>query len=462
MTNSDYQKVFEAQKRCAQKLRSEPYKARIGRLKAIERWIFSNRSKIQEAVFADFQKSAAEADLSEIYPVVSEIRKMKRSLRHWVRPQKVSNNLPYWGTKSEIQYEPKGVTLIIAPWNYPFLLAVGPLLSAISAGNTVFLKPSEFTSHTSQLIEDMIKELFAEDMIYVVQGDFKVSGQLLELPFDHIFFTGSPRVGKIVMQAAAQNLTSVTLELGGKSPAIVDESADIDDAAQKIAWGKWLNAGQTCVAPDYILVHESKRDELVGKLIEYVGDLYGDIAKYTGIINQQHLERLTAAIEASVVAGSTVVHGGMVVAEGKLSPTILIDVPDSSSLLQDEIFGPVLPIRTFVDMQDAVDYVNDKPKPLALYYFSRKEKSINNVKKAVSAGTMCINDCVVQFVHPELPIGGVNNSGIGKGHGYFGFLAFSNEKAVVKQRVGMTMSKTLYPPLNPFKKLTLELLLKYF
>lgn len=452
---------FENQKQRSMQLRSEHVTHRLQRLKKVEKWIHKHRLDIQEALFQDFKKSPEEVDITEIYPVLSELRKVRRELRHWARPKKIANPMTYWGTQSEVYYEPKGTTLIISPWNYPFQLSLGPLVSAIAAGNTMTLKPSEYTPHTSKLLCVMAEELFEDNVLSVVEGDYKVSGRLLELPFDHIFFTGSPKVGKIVMAAAAKNLTSVTLELGGKSPAIVDETAQVADAASKIAWGKWLNAGQTCVAPDYVLCHESKMDEFVKSLKASTTKLYGNQEKFTGIVSDQHLSRLTKAINTDLNNGAELLFGNEVT-EGKLHPTALGNLPQGSLFLEEEVFGPVMPIISYQSFDEVIKLINDRPKPLAMYHFSKSSQAMKKVKQRVSSGTMCFNDCVIQFVHPSLPIGGVNNSGIGKAHGYAGFVAFSNEKAVVKQRRGLTMAKTLYPPFGAFKKLTLELMLKYF
>ena len=456
-----FKQLFEKQRLKSLELRKKPYSNRIQQLTLLEKWIFSNRRAIQEAIFKDFGKSAEEVDITEIYPVLSELRKIKRNLKYWVRPQQVANPMTYWGTQSQIYYEPKGTSLIIAPWNYPFQLSIGPVLSSIAAGNTIFLKPSEFTLHTSALLSRMAAEVFQPEYFTVVEGDYKISGQLLELPFDHIFFTGSPKVGKIVMEAASKNLTSVTLELGGKSPAIVDETASISDTAEKLAWGKWLNAGQTCVAPDYVYCHASVYDKLLQQLEVQVEKIYGNRSKYTAIVSDRHLSRLTAALQADIDLGAKVIFGNTV-ADGKLSPTVITQLPESSLFLEEEIFGPILPVLKYEDLGNVIAAINNQPKPLAFYHFSGSKRKMKQTEQAVSSGTMCFNDCVIQFVHPELPIGGVNNSGIGKAHGYHGFIAFSNEKAIVRQRKGFTMAKTLYPPFDFIKKITLELLLKYF
>jgi aldehyde dehydrogenase (NAD+) len=454
--------VFGKQQSYSLILRTENYRFRLNQLKKLEKWIFDHRTDIQQAIYADFKKPSEEVDIAEIYPVISEIRKTRKKLKYWVRPTRVGSPITYFGTRGEVYYEPKGVSLIISPWNYPFQLAIGPLISAIAAGNTAIIKPSELTPHTSDLIKEMVSELYADSYIAVITGGVEVSTQLLALPFDHIFFTGSPRVGKIVMEAAAKNLTSVTLELGGKSPAIIDENADIKDAAGKIAWGKWLNAGQTCIAPDYLLVHEKVAKEFANHLQEQVKHLYGDFSKYSWIVTDQHTDRLIKAVKEAVSQGAQLVFGDGLVTDRKMEPVLLSDVPDNTVLMDEEIFGPVLPMKTYTDIKDAIDYINSKPKPLALYQFSKEKRKVNQVKESCTAGMMCVNDSIIQIAHPNLPIGGIGNSGMGKAHGIYGFREFSNEKAVLYQRRGMTIAKTVYPPFNRLKKLNLDILVKYF
>lgn len=444
-------------------LRKEGVRERKRRLRDLEKWILDNRDNIHKAVFADFRKSSNETDISEIFPVLTEIRDALKNLDDWSAAKKVSPSLPYLGTSARVVYEPKGLCLIISPWNYPFNLTVGPVVSALAAGNTLAIKPSEFTPHTSQLIQEMCEQLFGGRLVKVYQGNYQISQELLEYPFDHIFFTGSPRVGKIVMEAAARHLTSVTLELGGKSPTIIDDTADVKDAAEKIAWGKWLNAGQTCVAPDYVFVHERIKDSFVAELKNMAKKLYGQSKNYTGIISENHRERLNSLLQNAID------HGGKIefsieheVEENRLGPVVLSEIEEKADIMEEEIFGPILPVMTYRDLDAVIDYVNQRPKPLALYFFSSSRSAIRRITEETTAGSMCVNDCVLQFSHPELPFGGVNNSGIGKAHGHYGFLAFSNEKSVLHQRKGMTMAKTLYPPYGGLKKITLNFLLKYF
>ena len=408
-------------------------------------------------------KTTKEADLTEIFVVLSEIRQARKNLKSWMIPKKVNTSITYLGSKAEVVYEPKGACLIISPWNYPFQLATGPLISAIAAGNTAIIKPSEFSESTSALILRMCSEVFDHSEVAVVLGAVEESQELLTLPFDHIFFTGSPQVGKIVMAAAAKNLTSITLELGGKSPTIVDATANIKDAAKKITWGKWQNAGQVCIAPDYILVHESKKQALIEELVVQSSKIYADRQTYGGIINRHHHNRINDLMADAIENGAKLEFGGKSDRENlRFTPTLSTETAKNARVWQEEIFGPILPLDTFNDLDDVIAFINKKPKPLALYVFSRSRSNIRKVKKGTSSGMMTINDTVLQFAHPYLPIGGVNNSGIGKAHGHAGFIAFSNEKALVKQRVGLTMAKTVYPPYSAVKNFMINLMVKYF
>lgn len=444
-------------------LRRAPVSERVQKLKAMQQWILSHMQEIAQGAYADLRKPEFEAKLSEIYPVLSEIRHTLRHLKQWTSARPVATSPTFLGTSAYVQPEPKGVCLIISPWNYPFNLSVGPLVSAVAAGNTVILKPSEYTTHTNAVIRKLVTELFSPEEVAMVEGDAEAAQQLLSLPFDHIFFTGSPAVGKVVMEAAARHLTSVTLELGGKSPTIVDETANIRDAAEKITWGKWLNAGQTCVAPDYLLVHHSIKDALIAELKQAAERLYGSDDAYTSIINQRHFERLNAGIADALNRDARVEFGGKTEPERcRIYPMVISELTADARLLQEEIFGPVLPVVTFHELREAIDWVNAREKPLAMYFFSSSKERQARVLKATSAGALLFNDCVIQFGHPHLPFGGVNHSGIGKAHGHEGFLAFSNQKAVIRQRRGFTMAKSIYPPYNGLKRWVLEMMLRYF
>ncbi|MEO0554700.1 MAG: aldehyde dehydrogenase family protein [Bacteroidota bacterium] len=462
--------IFDRQKKNSLILRGESLSNRIKRLRSLKKWIDSNDKMIQKGIYDDFKKPAGAVDVSEIYPVLTELKDAIANLKRWVKDTKVDTSVAYLGTAASVKYEPKGVCLIISPWNFPFLLTVGPLISALTAGNTVIIKPSEMTPHTSEIIDKMIGDLYKEDHVAVFKGDAAMSQMLLKLPFDHIFFTGSPQVGKVIMRAAAEHLTSVTLELGGKSPTVVDETANIRDAAQKIAWGKFINNGQTCVAPDYILVHESIQDQFLSELRQYVSRLFDagnqgfkQSEDYARVVNQKHLIRLLELVDDAVSLGAKLAIPKEVDEEDcYLSPVILTQVSFSARVMQEEVFGPVLPVLTFSSLDEVITQVNEQPKPLAFYYFGRSRKTCKKLLSQTSSGTFCINDCVLQFGHPHLPFGGVNNSGIGKSHGKYGFLAFSNEKAVLRQRVGLTTTKLVYPPYGKRTQLIGTLLKKYF
>ncbi|MEQ9466961.1 MAG: aldehyde dehydrogenase family protein [Ekhidna sp.] len=462
-TKSNIRELFEGVKSHSIKLRTSTTSQRRATLKRMEDWIMSHRGEIHEAVHKDLQKPFQETDLTEVFVVLSEIRKARKNLKIWMSPKPAATSITYLGTKAETYYEPKGACLIIAPWNYPFQLAIAPLVSTLAAGNTAIIKPSEYSEHTSDLIQRMCLDLFKPEEVSVVLGAVEESQELLALPFDHIFFTGSPQVGKIVMAAAAKHLASVTLELGGKSPTIVDKSANIKDAAQKIAWGKWQNAGQVCIAPDYLYVHEDVKDKLVEELVLQSNKLYGTKETYGGIISRHHHNRINDLMADAIDKGADIEFGGKSDRDNlRFTPTLLSNVSKNSRVLEEEIFGPILPMMPYQNIEEVIDFINQKPKPLALYLFSSKNSIINKVKKETSAGMMTINDVVLQFAHPNLPIGGVNNSGIGKAHGHTGFIAFSNEKAIVKQRRGLTMAKTVYPPYSAFKKFMIDFMVKYF
>jgi len=463
-------RIFRLQQKRSKALRQEAISVRKDRLKRLSDWLFANRERVKQAVHRDFKKPLLEVDTTEIYPIIAEIRHVVSHLDEWAKPTKIDATLSYLGTRSEIRYEPKGVCLIIAPWNFPFNLCIGPLISCLAAGNAVILKPSELTPSTSKLVREMIPEIFNEDEVAVIEGGIEVAKHIISLPFDHIFFTGSPAVGKIVMKAAAENLTSVTLELGGKSPAIIDATANIKDAAKRIAFGKFMNNGQTCIAPDYVLVEEKIRDNFLKELIREVKTLFGEngsitesSASYARIVNAKNFQRINHLVQDAVQRGAKLEFTGSV-SEGTrfMHPIVLSDVPLDAAIMEHEIFGPVLPVITYQKLDEIIDLVNSKPKPLALYIFSNNKFCREQILNRTSAGGVCINDCIIQFTHPNLPFGGVNNSGIGKSHGRYGFLAFSNEKPVLKQKNGFASPYMLYPPYVPKMKRIVDLLLRWF
>ena len=449
--------------------RKESIETRKKRLRKLRDWIHANRKSIQEAAFADFKKPAVEVDAIEVLHVLNEISFALSRLDEWTRPKKVDATITMIGTRSSIVFEPKGVCLIISPWNYPFCLAVGPLVSALAAGNSAIIKPSELTPHMSGLLDAMINHLFDESEVAIFPGGPDVSTQLLELPFDHIFFTGSPAIGKVVMKAAAQHLTSVTLELGGKSPVVVASGADLRTAAQRIAFAKFINNGQTCIAPDYVLIEEKNVSKLVEELKTQIANLFlqnGSIeasSSYSRIVNERHYARIQKLLSDAIEGGAQVAWSGpMNEADRFIHPVLLTHVPESARILDEEIFGPVLPIVAYTSIDQALDFINQRPKPLALYLFGGNGATQQRILQETSAGGVCINDCALHFLHHNLPFGGVNTSGIGKSHGYYGFQAFSNEKPVLRQRKGITAVQFFYPPYTRTSKKLVDWFLKLF
>lgn len=468
-TTAPLQQVFNRCRESVPALRKESLDLRKKRLKALRRWVKDNKDRIHAAVYADLRKHAAEVDATEIFPVLSEIRLALDSLEEWAAPRKVDAPIYMAGTRAWVYHEPRGVCLVISPWNYPFNLAAGPLVSALAAGNSVVVKPSEMTPHTSRLVAEMCQEVFDPAIVAVCEGGVEVSQELLKLPFDHIFFTGSPAVGKLVMTAAAEHLSSVTLELGGKSPAIVDQSADVQEAARRIAVAKFINCGQTCIAPDYVLVDQRIADELVEAIIMEANRMFGHkegvaaSPSYARIINRRHFDRMNELVDDAIAGGASVAWEGSHDPDNLFfHPIVLTNVTPESRIMQEEIFGPALPILRYQATEEAIAFVEARPKPLALYLFARNARLRKQLLRETSAGTVCINDCAIQFLHNKLPFGGVNHSGFGKSHGYYGFLSFSNEKPVLKQKAGYTTVQAFYPPYTKTTQRLMDWFLRMF
>jgi aldehyde dehydrogenase (NAD+) len=464
---SEVEALFARQQAARWRVAATSTDQRKAKLRALLEALMAHRAEAQAALAADFRKSPEEVDLTELYPVISEIKDALRHLSRWMKPRKVSTPIGLFGSSSAIIHEPKGLVLIISPWNYPIYLTLGPLVSALAAGNCAVLKPSEFTPHTTAFLQKLLTGLFPEEEVALVEGAAEAAQALLALPFDHIFFTGSPAVGKVVMKAAAEHLTSVTLELGGKSPVLVDADADLKEAARKIAWGKCLNAGQTCVAPDYVLVHERVHDALVEELKAVLTRFYGADAAtrkaspaLARIINDRHFNRLQALLSGS--AAQVAFGGEMDPPSRYLGPTLLTEVDSASPIMQEEIFGPLLPILKVPDMEAAVAFVNARPKPLALYVFNGSQRRAEELVARTTAGGGCINDTVLHFAHTGLPTGGVNTSGFGKAHGVHGFEAFSNARGILRQRTRFSAIQLMYPPYTGFVRWMIDLTLKYF
>ena len=462
---TEIDRVFAQQQRYALELRKSDCAQRLAALERFERVFKASYGKLYRAAAEDFAKSESAVDTAEILPVIAELRHVRKNLRRWIKPQAVRATAAMFGTSSKIVTEPKGVTLVISPWNYPFNLTFGPMIWSIAAGNTVMIKPSEMTPAMSSVIADIVSEAFEPQQVAVFQGDAAVASYLTSLAFDHIFFTGSPAVGKHVMAAAAKNLTSVTLELGGKSPVIVDRTANLKKAAASICFGKFTNNGQTCIAPDYLYVHESVKDQFVAALSEAIQNQYGPrnaIASnqdYCRVVNQSHYQRIKQLLETALEEGAILLNGGQSVdAQRYIGPTLLGDISDSSTIMEQEIFGPLLPIISYSDIDEAIAFINGKPKPLALYIFSADKKLIAKVLQETSAGDSSVNATMIHTVHQNLPFGGVNNSGIGKSGGLWGFKAFSHERSVVVDRLGL--SSMLHPPYTPRVKKLIKMALR--
>lgn len=462
--------LFEMQQKNLQVLKEQKANHRKKLLKKLKKTIFAMRSSIQEALQKDFNKPATEADVTEIYPTISDIKHTLAHIDDWMEDEHVSTPITMLGSSAYIKYEAKGNCLIITPWNYPFYLALSPIISAIAAGNAVILKPSEFTPNTSQVVKDLLAKVFDENHVAVVMGDYLVSQELLQLKFNHIHFTGSPQVGKIIMKAAAEHLSTVTLELGGKSPTIIDETANINTTAKRIVWGKYLNEGQTCIAPDYLMVHHSVKEALVAAMKKEIELKYGkdlqarsNEGNLCNIVNAKHFNRIKKLTEEAIEEGASVETGGQYIEEQNfIDPTILSQVPHHAQLMNEEIFGPILPILTYKTLEEACDFVNQKEKPLALYIFSKKEKHIDFIMQNTSAGGTCINDTILHITQPNLPFGGINNSGVGKSHGKWGFIDFSNERSVHRQHLPFSMSQLLHPPYGKLSKFVIDLTMKWF
>ncbi|MDR3245878.1 MAG: aldehyde dehydrogenase [Prevotellaceae bacterium] len=437
-SRTDIEKLLKSQRDFFSGHQTKDVKFRLQQLKKFKSAILKYETKITDALWDDLHKSPEEVYLTEISIVLQEVNNHIKHLKKWAKPQNVATPLHLLPSKSRIMYEPLGLALIIAPWNYPFQLLMNPLVGAISAGCCAILKPSPYTPAIAAVMQEMITEIFAPDYIGVTQGNREVNAILLEQRFDMIFFTGSPDLGKTVMKAAAVNLSAVVLELGGKSPCIVDKDANIDIAAKRIAWGKTINAGQTCIAPDYLFIHHSVKDLFIEKYKKAVVDMFGNDCKqskyYPRIVNRKAVERLK-----KLMTDGTIVFGGDVdEAEKYIAPTLIDNVLPEYPVMQEEIFGPILPIMTFDDVSQVIDYVNSHEKPLAFYYFG-KSKNAEDALRKTSSGGGCINDVLMHVSTHHLPFGGVGNSGVGKYHGKESFLVFSNKRAIVNTPVWCDM-----------------------
>ncbi len=437
---------------------TRPYKFRYQMLQKLEGLIRDNSVQIGQALYKDLKKPEQEALVSEIAVTLEEITLAKKHLKSWMAPVSRKSPLTLMPAKSRIYYEPLGTVLIIGPWNYPFQLVISPLIGAIAAGNCATIKPSELTPATAQLVDDLIAATFPSEYLSVIQGGVPETTELLKLQFDHIFFTGSTPVGHIVMQAAAKNLVPVTLELGGKSPTIVCDDANLDLAARRIVWGKFYNAGQTCVAPDFVYVHQSVVDQFHQKLVKAITEQFGEAPKQSPdlarIVNLKNLERLQRMLDPKKIS-----YGGEVAADDLyIAPTLMRQVDWQDRVMSEEIFGPILPILTYQSIDEVYKTLQEQPKPLSAYLFSESLSERDRFLKQLSFGGGCINDVVVHVGNPYLPFGGVGDSGIGNYHGQSSFLLFSHSKSVMHRYKWFDFSVRY----APYSKKKLRFLKKIF
>ncbi|HEY9802376.1 MAG TPA: aldehyde dehydrogenase [Leptolyngbyaceae cyanobacterium] len=424
---------------------------RISQLQKLKQAITDNQPQIFKALKADLHKSGFDAYF-EVIGIIKEIDYALKHIKNWVKPQKVATPYHQLPATTYICPEPLGVILIIAPWNYPFNLVMTPLIGAIASGNCAVLKPSEVSAQSSLVIADIIRQTFEPGFIQVVTGGVEVSQELLTEKFDHIFFTGSTEVGKIVMSSAAQHLTPVTLELGGKSPCIVDEDTHLEYTAKRLVWGKFINAGQTCTAPDYLLVHKNIKASLLNEIGKAIKTFYGDeplhSANYSRIINQKHFFRLANLLKY----GRVIIGGNINLPELYIAPTVIDQVCWDDEIMQEEIFGPILPVIEYTDLAEAIAIINERPKPLALYFFSQNKQHQTQVLQTTVSGGVCINDTVMHLTIPTLPFGGVGESGMGRYHGKSGFDNFSYQRSVLHKSFLFDLQWRYYPTPKGAKK----------
>ncbi len=436
--NIEIENIYNSQKEFFASGRTKPIEFRVENLTRLKKVLKKYKKEIFNALNSDLKKSSFESYITEIYQIKKEIEHAIDNICDWASTQKVKTPSSLFGSKSSITPEPLGLVLVISPWNYPFALSLIPVIGAIAAGNCVILKPSEISANSSKVLKKIIEEAFQENYVCVIEGDHEVAQNLLSLKFDYIFFTGSSNVGKIVMRAAAENLTPLTLELGGKSPCVVEPDADIKKAAKKIAWGKFLNAGQTCIAPDYVLVHEDIEEKLISEIEKYIKKFFGRNSElspdYGKIINEQHFDRLNNFIQnTEIVFGGNSNKSNLYIA-----PTII------KTNLDGEIFGPILPIISYKNIDQAINYIKNNPKPLAIYIFTENIEAQDKIINNTSSGAICINDTLTHAGSVYLPFGGVGQSGFGRYHGKTSFETFSNYKSVV--RSGRFELPFRYPP----------------
>jgi len=460
--NRMFSKLTEGQKQFFETGRTRDLAFRICQLQLLADAMRKNETVLEEALKKDLGKSAFESYATEIGFVLADIRYTIQNLQKWSAPKRVRTPLYLFPGKSKIQKEPYGSVLILGPYNYPVQLLAEPLIGAIAAGNCAVLKPSELTPHVSKAMYQIVHSTFKEEYIACVEGGVEVNQELLSQKFDYIFFTGSERVGRIVMKAAAENLTPVTLELGGKSPVIIEKTANIKEAARRIAWGKFMNAGQTCVAPDYVLVDESRKQQFLTEMKNAFSHLYGKEIKknpdFGRVVNERHMERLQKILEQDA---KYVFCGGEADAlQRYIEPAILdLGKDQNAASMQEELFGPILPVLSYHKLEDAVRFVNKRAKPLALYLFTKKRSAERFVLERVSSGGVCVNDTISHLINPDLPFGGVGASGMGQYHGKYSFDTFTHEKSVFYKPADWNLP-VCYPPFTKGKMNLVKFFLK--
>lgn len=427
----DYISIFSTQKDYYRTNHTKSISFRKGSLQKLQKLLQANEDRLYKAIYKDFRKSEFDTYSNELSIIYGEIDYFIKNLDRLSKPQKVRTNIANMPAKSYIYKEPLGCTLIIGAWNYPYQLTLVPMISAIAAGNTCMVKPSELPQNTMKIMAELINTHFPSHYLYIIEGGVEETTEVLKLPFNKIFFTGSPRVGKIVYQAAARNLTPITLELGGKSPTIVTQSANLNVAVKRIVWGKFLNGGQTCIAPDYILVEQTIKENFLKLLKEELDRVkYEDGAKhYVSIINKAHFDRLTNLIDPEKVYYGGESHENTLY----IGPTIINDVEWSDPIMQEEIFGPLLPVLAYNDLKKTLNAINELEKPLAAYIFTTQSKEKELFLNNISFGGGCINDTIMHVANNNLPFGGVGNSGIGSYHGKYGFDCFTHSKSIIKK-----------------------------
>ena len=457
MKQDELIRIFEAQGENRWATAATIANERIAKLQKLRKAIVARQQEFYDAVWADFHKPQTEAWLSEVFPALQEIDHTIAHLDEWMEDKEARWSPLFPTSQSVSHFEPKGRVLIMAPWNYPFLLFISPIVAAVAAGNVIIAKPSHKTPRVAEVLESIVKDVFPPNEVAVVQGaGAEIGDQLLALPFDHVFFTGSPKVGAHVAECAAKIHAGVTLELGGKSPTIVLSDVNIKDAAKKIAWGKTLNAGQTCIAPDYVLCPRNLVDTLANAVTENIKKMYGDSEEarrhseiFVHIVESSTVERHKALIEDALAKGATAIIGGSITPEdieNRYTPaTVLANVTPDMHIMDSEIFGPILPIIAYDTLDEAIQFVQSRPKPLALYVFGKSEARINEVIARTTSGSACVNHCILQIANNSVPFGGVGMSGTGNYHGIYGFKTFSHERNVMRQGAFDTM-QFFYPP----------------